>query len=251
MFFGEKILMRWQASLHQRHSLECNKLPTQHICSSCSINYVCDICSQRRGVPEGIFRCHKCAPNTSNDLSIDADINGITTSWTHISIQPSSINNIDTQVDNDDPKEGNHTIPEGKESVVAEKSDNHHLKPSSGDDNGIDTDTSRTHISIQHGLINNIDTQVNDNDPKEDNHTSPFEKAPVVAEKSQGDEMDEFDIEVKHKPKQFNNKLGKNAIVSVLLKNIIPVSTIKEMYPNNYQETRCKFIVGKIKKHEN
>ena len=34
-------------------------------------------------------------------------------------------------------------------------------------------------------------------------------------------------------------------------KNIIPVCTIKEMYPNNYQETRCKFIVGKIKKHEN
>ena len=42
--------------------------------------------------------------------------------------------------------------------------------------------------------------------------------------------------------------MGKNAIVSVLLKNIIPITTIKEMYPKSYRESRCNFIVGKIKK---
>ena len=222
---------------------ECNILPTQHICGSCSINYVCDICSQRRGVPEGIFRCNKCVPNTSNNSSIDADGNGITTTWTHISIQPPPINNIDTQVDDDDHEEENPTIPVEKVPVVAEKSGSNHLKPSSGDVNGIDNDTSRTHISIQPTPINNIDTQVDDDDPEEENPTIPVEKVPVVAEKSPGDESDEFDVEVKERPKRFNNKMGKNAIVSVLLKNIIPVSTIKEMYPNNYRETRSGIVI--------
>ena len=46
---------------------ECNVLPTQHICGSCKINYVCDICSLRRGVAEGIFRCHNCVPYASFD----------------------------------------------------------------------------------------------------------------------------------------------------------------------------------------
>ena len=47
--------------------------------------------------------------------------------------------------------------------------------------------TIRTHSEVKHGPINNTDTQVNDNDPKEGNHTYPVEKAPVVTEKSQGD----------------------------------------------------------------
>ena len=83
--------------------------------------------------------------------------------------------------------------------MVAEKNDDHHLKPASGD--AVDIATSWTHSEVKHGPINNTDTQVDDDDPKEDNHTSPVKKAPVVAEKSQGDEMDEFDIGVKHKPK--------------------------------------------------
>ena len=42
--------------------------------------------------------------------------------------------------------------------------------------------------------------------------------------------------------------MGKNAFVSVLLKNIIPGNSIKEMYLNNCRETGCNFIVGEIKK---
>ena len=141
---------------------ESNILPTQHICGLCSINYVCDICSQR--------------------------------------------NNINIQVDNN-PKEDNQTIPEGKESVVAEKSDDHHLKPASGD--AVDIATSQIHSKVQHGPINNTDTQIDDNDPKEDKHTSPVEKDPAVTEKSPGDKSDEFDFEVKERPKQFNNKMVK------------------------------------------
>ena len=121
-------------------------------------------------------------PSSGDDNGIDTD-----TSRTHISIQPSSINKFDTQVDDNDPKEGDQTIPEGKESVVAEKNDDHHLKPASGD--AVEIAMIRTHSEVKYGPINNIDTQVDDDNPNEDNHTFPVEKAPVVAEKSQGDKI--------------------------------------------------------------
>ena len=42
--------------------------------------------------------------------------------------------------------------------------------------------------------------------------------------------------------------MGKNAVVSVYLKNILPINPIKERYPNTYRQERCHFIVGDIKK---
>ena len=70
----------------------------------------------------------------------------------------------------------------------------------------------------------------------------------MVAEKSPGGKSNTFDFVVKERPKQFNKKVGKNVIVPVFLKNIIPISTSKEMYPNICRKTKCKFIVGEIKK---
>ena len=45
------------------------------------------------------------------------------------------------------------------------------------------------------------------------------------------------------KPKGFNKKLGVNAIVSTLLKNIIPLGIIKKTYQNDYKKKRCSFVV--------
>ena len=44
--------------------------------------------------------------------------------------------------------------------------------------------------------------------------------------------------------------MGKNVIVSIFFKNIIPLSNIEEMYPNDYREKRCKFNIGEVKKFE-
>jgi len=287
---------------------ECNILPTQHICGSCSQNYVCDLCSQRRGVPEGIFRCKKCAPNASKPSSIDADGNGTTTSRTHsstitgpindieipiesdgaeeqnhvISKEKESvvaekrsvdefdrssiefdengtttsrtrsstitgpINDIEIPIESDGPKEQNPTVPEAKESVVTEKCPDNHSTTASGD--AVDINTSRSRISANNDATDELVAQVDDADPQLRNHIFLEAEDPVVCEKSDDEQSDDFDTTVKNKPKRFNKKMGKNAIVSVLLKNIIPGTTIRQMYPNNYREKRSNFIVGEIKK---
>jgi len=120
---------------------ECNILPTQHIWGSCSQNDVCDLCSQRRGVPEGIFRCKKCAPNASKSSLINANGNGTTTSRTHSSTSTDPINDIEIPIESDGPKEHNHVISEEKESVVAEKRTGDKLNTSSSDVNANDINT--------------------------------------------------------------------------------------------------------------
>lgn len=71
----------------------------------------------------------------------------------------------------------------------------------------------------------------------------------VVASTNPAPELDsEFDCRVLERPNRLNKKMGKNAIVSVKLKNILPINQIKERYPNDYKEKRCHFIVGDIKK---
>lgn len=83
---------------------ECNVLPTEHICDIYFVNYICDICSQQRGVPEGIIRCNKCALNPSNLPSKDADANNVATSWSLISVQHCTMEKIIAQIDNNVPK---------------------------------------------------------------------------------------------------------------------------------------------------
>ena len=62
------------------------------------------------------------------------------------------------------------------------------------------------------------------------------------------EDVEELDFQVYEKPKRLNKKTGKNAVVSVYLKNIFPTNPIKERYPNTYRQERCHFIVGDIKK---
>ena len=59
----------------------------------------------------------------------------------------------------------------------------------------------------------------------------------IVVEKDNDEQQsDNFDCQVSERPKWLNEKMGKNTIVpAVLLKNITPFHTIKEMYPNWYK----------------
>ena len=78
----------------------------------------------------------------SNASSINADSNRIITTWTHISFPNGVTNDIETQVGDDEPGEHNHTIPERKESVVAEKGADEYLKSSPSDVNANDINMS-------------------------------------------------------------------------------------------------------------
>ena len=44
-------------------------------------------------------------------------------------------------------------------------------------------------------------------------------------------------------PQRFNKRLGKNALVSTLLKNVMPNQRFRDQHPNNYRIRRGKFIV--------
>ena len=71
--------------------------------------------------------------------------------------------------------------------MVAEKGVDDHLKPSSGDT--ADITTSQTHISANNDATDKDVAQVDDNDPKEQNHTIHEAEELVellVAEKSPG-----------------------------------------------------------------
>ena len=47
-------------------------------------------------------------------------------------------------------------------------------------------------------------------------------------------------------PKGLNKRLGKNAIVSTLLKNVRPIEHWRELYPNDFKLKRFKFVVDDI-----
>ena len=145
---------------------------------------MCDLCSQRRGIEEGIFRCHKCAPDNTlvaNDPVDDTFVDAVTD---------------DVFADSED-------VP--IETKIAE------------------AEASAAEVE-----------QSNDAD--------------VVEESAVADTEEEaFDWRVQERPKRLNKKMGRNSIVSVILKNILPVNAIKDKYPNNYKQKRCNFIVGGIK----
>ena len=46
--------------------------------------------------------------------------------------------------------------------------------------------------------------------------------------------------------KGLNKRLGKNAIVSILLKNVILIEHWREFYPNDFKLKRFKFVVDEI-----
>ena len=117
---------------------ECNILPTQHICGSCNQNYVCDLCSQRRGVPEGIFRCKKCAPNASKSATGHDNDHDTTTSRTHSATSTGPLNEIQVSIESDGSKEQNHKKTVEKESMAAENRSVDERAPPSVNDNGID-----------------------------------------------------------------------------------------------------------------
>ena len=72
----------------------------------------------------------------------DINTNAINMSQTHNSVQHGSMKDIETQVGDDEPGEHNHTIPERKESVVAEKGADEYLKSSPSDVNANDINMS-------------------------------------------------------------------------------------------------------------
>ena len=80
---------------------------------------------------------------------------------------------IVVNVDNDNPQEYNHIIPETGDLVVTEKGDTDQLKPSSSDINANDINISRTDISVNNASMDKLVARVNDNNPTAHNHTIP------------------------------------------------------------------------------
>ena len=136
---------------------ECTLIPTQHKCGGCGWSYVCGLCSQRRGVPEGIFRCNLCVPM---ELSAKNQL------------MANTVDNIDS----------------------------------------------------------NLPT-VNDVNVNEAESTEACDFNTGVAAETRNDEGELFDCRVHEPPKRLNKKMGRNAIVSVLLKNLIPLAAVKKKYP--------------------
>ena len=52
-------------------------------------------------------------------------------------------------------------------------------------------------------------------------------------------------------PQRINKRLGKNAIVSTLLKNLTPIQPFREAHPNDYRIRRGTFIVQDLITREN
>ena len=52
-------------------------------------------------------------------------------------------------------------------------------------------------------------------------------------------------------PQRINKRLGTNAIVSTLLKNVSPNQTFKDQYPNDYRIRRDKFVVQSLRTRDN
>ena len=44
-------------------------------------------------------------------------------------------------------------------------------------------------------------------------------------------------------PRPMNKKLGENALISTVLKNLMPVKPWKDLHPNDYRLKRMKFVV--------
>ena len=178
--------------LTPRTWLECtNLLPTEHSCGLCFVNYVCDICSQQCGVPEGIFRCNECAPNPSNlpSNNADANIDDVATSWSRLSVQHGAMEKLVAEVNSDNPQERNHRIPETGDLVVAEKGDADQLNSLSSDVNANDINTSWTDISVNNGAMDKLVAQVDNNDSVVHNHTSPEIGESVVTWKGHDDQL--------------------------------------------------------------
>ena len=105
--------------------------------------------------------------------------------------------------------------------MAAEKCTDNHLTTASGD--AVDINTNRSRISANNGATDELVAQVDDNDPQLRNHTIPEAEDQVICEKCDGEQSDDFDNTVKDRPKRFNKNMGKNAIVSVLLKILYQV----------------------------
>ena len=51
-------------------------------------------------------------------------------------------------------------------------------------------------------------------------------------------------------PQRINKRLGANAVISTLLKNISPSNSFREQFPNNYRIRRGTFVVQELKTRE-
>ena len=161
---------------------ECNLMPTQHICGLYFVNYVCDICSQQHGVPEGIFRCNKCALNPSN----------LPRCYQLESYLSPTLCYRKTRC-----------TCQGQQSSITQPYNSLDRIPSScwerwcwpieaimpSDINPNDIDTSQNDISVNNGAIDKLVAQVKNNNPAVHNHTIPEIGESVVAEKGHDDQL--------------------------------------------------------------
>ena len=191
---------------------ECNLLPTQHRCGHCDFKYVCGSCSQRRGVPEGVFRCKKCAPKATNDQNEDVfhdAADDITPSPNDERIDDAPTGNV-----YDDAVEGvGDPVVEQEAVVPPEEAKN---------DEGNFGDCDESVAKMGEGNVTTTDNVPAGNAPEQavaPNKALPEEGEPIAEENKSKKKEEPFVSTNLERPKRMNKNLGRNAIISVLLKN--------------------------------